>query len=111
MTLVIRTLTVPALLLFALGCDAAIDTDQTDTETDTDVSDDVETCEDLCTRASTAGVDESSCAAEYLAGEGYDLLAHQECAAIAGDEVGCNACFDDIGATDAECATIYSECF
>ena len=115
--------TLATILGLALACDAAdlpVDTDvleadtdtdaDTDADTDTDTDADIATCSQLCSQAGNATPSEGSCAAQWFTANGYNLLPYQECAAIAGNEPGCNACMASLGASDGDCAAVADEC-
>jgi len=90
-------------------------TTDTDTPTDTDTDTDTDTapagCATLCSEAASAGTAEGACASQTLQGMGYDVVgAPYECAAIAGNEVGCNACMDVLGVSGEDCLTVRDTC-
>ena len=124
------SLTAVALILtFALACDdTAKDSDSgptatttsgtgtgsatgTATGTGTGTGGTVDTCSELCSEADTAGVAEGACVSQELQGLGYDVIgAPYECAAIAGNPVGCQACMATLGVSDSDCAAVYQTC-
>ena len=105
-----------ALAVLLSACDDLVkttsDSGTTDTGSDTtDTTDTTDGCVQLCAQADSAGVSEGACVSEELQGMGYDVVgAPYECAAIAGNEVGCLACMAELGVSDEDCVTVADVC-
>jgi hypothetical protein len=70
----------------------------------------VSTCAELCTHAPTSTPAEQQCVETQSYLMGYDWSAQPICAA-AGTTVGCNACTGALAMKDADCASVYAQCF
>ena len=111
-----KTIRLLALAALLSACDDLVktttDSGTTDTGSDTtDTTDTTDSCAQLCAQADSSGVAEGACVSEELQGMGYDVVnAPYECAAIAGNEVGCMACMVELGVSDEDCATVAGVC-
>ena len=77
---------------------------------ETPAAGEVASCAALCVHAEDASTSEAECATLEFVDLGYNLLLEPQCAAIAGSEVGCNSCMDDLGASDGDCAAVFDAC-
>ena len=59
----------------------------------------------------TISNDEADCITDSILDRGYDpTLAPVECAAAGRTEPGCNACMNELGVSDGDCADVALEC-
>jgi hypothetical protein len=101
---------VGALALFA--CTQETDDDGGETDDDggsgAGTSGGVSDCDDLCALA-PVNSDVGSCVTSYIAAKGYNVS--DPACGNANTPSGCNACYDAIAVSDADCVAVHNACF